>query len=646
MKRPSTGSILRAVSVLLVVFTPVFFSQGVLGFKEAPILAELVKAGKLPPVDQRLPASPVVVKPVEKPGVYGGAWRRAYTGLADLVGVQRILYEPLVRWTPEYKLAPNLAEKWEVEENSRVFTLHLVKGIRWSDGQPFTADDIVFYFEDILLDKEITASIPSWLAPGGKAPKVSKLDDYTIRFEFEKPYGLFLDQLACPEGMELVTKPKHYLKQFHKKYAKPEDLEALMKKKKASSWVKLFEDSANMKEGLFVHTGFPSLCAWVTKVPAPAKRFVLERNPFYWKVDTNGNQLPYIDTVVIELLAETQTILLKAIAGEIDMQGRGLGGMQSSVLLLANVGQGKFKLVPKKSTASVAFLLAPNLNHSDPVMRQILSDPRFRKALSHAVNREEINKIVFRGKGAPRQAAPLRQSGFFSESYEKAYLDYSPEKAKALLDEMGLKTGPGGKRMRPDGQPLQLTLDVMVVIQPRVDAAEIIASNLGNLGIDTEVKAETRELFRQRVQTAAHEIAIWSGDGGMECLLDPRWYFPYSSESYQAPLYAKWFQTGGKSGEEPPQLIKGLMETYTQIVQTVSEEKRKELFKQIIKANEENLWVIGLVYPPPDYYVVSVDMHNVPARDFEGWKYPNPGPIHPEQFFLTKKKPQARPGSR
>jgi len=637
MKRLSTHSMLKSASVLLAMLTAGFFCQDALGFKEAPMLAEIVKAGKLPPVEQRLPASPVVLKPVEKPGVYGGAWRRAYTGMADLVGIQRILYEPLIRWSPDYKLAPNLAERWDVDESSKVFTFHLVKGVRWSDGQPFTADDILFYFEDILEDKELTSSIPSWLAPGGKPPKVSKLDDYTIRFEFEKPYGLFLDQLACPEGMELVTKPKHYLKRFHKKYAKPEELEALMKEKKASSWVKLFEDAAGMKEALFLQTGFPSLGAWITKVPAPAKRFILERNPYYWKVDTEGKQLPYIDSMVNELLAESQTILLKAIAGEIDMQGRGIGGMQNSVLLLARVGEGKFKLVPKKSTASVAILLAPNLNHPDPMMRQILSDPRFRKALSHGTNRDEINKIVFRSKGVPRQAAPLKESGFYSESYEKAYLDYSTDKAKALLDEMGLKIGPGGKRMRPDGQPLRLTLDVMVVIQPRVDAAEIMASNFGNLGIDTEVKAETRELFRQRVQTCVHDIAIWSGDGGMECLLDPRWYFPYSSESYQAPLYAKWFQTGGKSGEEPPPVIKGLMETFTKIAQTVSEEKRKELFKQIIAANEENLWVIGVVYPPPDYYVVSVNMHNVPTRDFEGWKYPNPGPIHPEQFFLTKK---------
>jgi len=191
MKRLSTHSMLKSASVLLAMLTAGFFCQDALGFKEAPMLAEIVKAGKLPPVEQRLPASPVVLKPVEKPGVYGGAWRRAYTGMADLVGIQRILYEPLIRWSPDYKLAPNLAEIWDVDESSKVFTFHLVKGVRWSDGQPFTADDILFYFEDILEDKELTSSIPSWLAPGGKPPKVSKLDDYTIRFEFEKPMVCF-----------------------------------------------------------------------------------------------------------------------------------------------------------------------------------------------------------------------------------------------------------------------------------------------------------------------------------------------------------------------------------------------------------------------------------------------------------------------
>ncbi|MGO9118484.1 MAG: ABC transporter substrate-binding protein [Desulfomonilaceae bacterium] len=607
-------------------------------FNEAPTLSKQVKDGALPSVDKRLPESPVIVKPVDKPGSYGGTWRRAYLGLADLVGARRILYDPLVRWSPEYKIEPNLAWKWEVDPEGRIFTFYLVKGVRWSDGEPFTADDIVFYFEDILFDKEVTPSVPMWLAPSGNPPKVSKIDNYTLRIEFDQPYTLFLERLACPDGMALVTKPKHYLKKFHKKYAKPEDLDSLIKQKNTTSWAKLFQEVSDPQRSLFVETGLPSICAWITPVPAPANRFIMQRNPYYWKADTQGNQLPYIDTIVHDLQAESQTIVLKAIAGEIDMQGRNLGGMQNSVMLLASEAQGKFRLVPKTSTASVGLLLAPNLNHKEPVMQKILADRRFRIALSHAINRKELNEIVYRGKGVPRQAAPLPESDFCSASYEKAYLDYDPAKAASLLDEMGLKVNKEGKRLRPDGQPLQLSLDVMASIQSWVDTAEILASHFKKIGIDTEVKSETRELFRLRTQSAAHEIALWTGDGGMECLLDPRWYFPYSSESLNAPLYGQWCQSDGKRGEEPPPDIKQLIEIYNKILRTVSTEEKKELFGQIIAADEQNLWIIGLVHDPPDYYVVAPNMFNVPKKDFQSWMYPNPGPIHPEQFSFELKR--------
>lgn len=604
----------------------------VYAFNEAPTLSTLVKAGQLPPVEQRLPVSPPVIKPVDKVGTYGGMWRRAYTGLSDLVGVRRVLYEPLVRWSPDYRIVPNLARKWEVDETGRIFTFYLVEGVKWSDGTPFTADDIMFYFEDILLNTELTSSPPNWLSVDGVSPKASKIDNYTFRVEFEKPYSLFIDQLACPHGMELVTKPKHYLKQFHKKYADPEKLEQLMNEKNASTWVKLFLDASNLRHSLFVSDKMPSLCAWITKVPAPGKRFVMERNPYYWKVDTAGNQLPYIDTMVHELQAEAKTIVLKAIAGEIDMQGRHLGSMQNSVLLLSSAATGNYRLVPKTSTASVGVLLAPNLNHKDPALREILGDPRFRKAVSHAVNRSEINKIVCRGKGDIRQAAPLPESEFYSPSYEKAYTEYDPTRAMSLLNEMGLKIGSDGKRLRSDGKPLQISLDVSVSVPQWVDSAEVIASNLKAVGIETEVKSETMELFRQRTQNAAHEIALWPGDGGIECLLEPRWYFPYNSESLNAPLYAQWFQSAGKKGEEPPSDIKEMMQTYNEILTAVDPQKRKELFAKIIAANEKNLYVVGLVHDPPDYYVVSKNMFNVAKKDFQSWIYPNPGPIHPEQF--------------
>ena len=631
------ASMLTALTIAVLV-TSGLLSPEAQAFNEAPMLAAKVQGGTLPPVAKRVPENPVIIKPVDRPGSYGGVWRRAYTGLSDLVGARRVVYDPLVRWSPDYRVIPNLATKWEVEDGGKAFVFHLVKGVRWSDGEPFTADDILFYFEDIILNEELTPAVPKWLSPTGTPPKATKIDDYTVRIEFDKPHGLFLERLATPDGMALVTKPKHYLKKFHQKYAKPDELAALMTEYDASTWVKLFRDVSDVKSALFTNTEYPSLCAWIVKTPAPEKRFVMQRNPYYWKVDTAGNQLPYIDTVVHELQAEAQTIVLKAVNGEIDFQGRHLGGMQNSVLLLSSVAQGKFRLVPKTSTASVGLLLAPNLNHRDPVMRRIISDARFRKALSFAINRSEINKIVYRGRGECRQAAPLSASPFYSPSYEKAYVKYDTAKAAALLNEMGLKTNEDGKRVRTDGQPLRLSLDVIVHIPSWVDMAEILSSNFRAVGIDTEVKSETKELFRQRTQSAQHDIALWAGDGGMECILDPRWYFPYSSESLQAPLYSQWYQSAGKKGETPPQEIQDLMSTYDTILHTVSNADKKKLFDKILAANEKNLWVIGLVHDPPDFYVVSPKMFNVPKKDFQSWTYPNPGPILPEQFSFAKGK--------
>ena len=610
-------------------------SEPVWAFDEAPMLAKLVELGKLQPVDERIPTHPPVVKPFDRVGQYGGVWRRAYLGIPDLVGMRRILYDPLVRWSPNFEIVPNLAEKWEVDKTGRIFVFHLVKGVRWSDGKPFTTDDLMFYFEDILLNKELTPALPTWISPNGMPPKVTKIDDYTLRVEFAEPYGLFLQQLACPHGMELVTKPKHYLKKFHKKYAKAQELRSLTKLKGASTWAELFLEVSDSRTAPFMDTHMPSLCAWITAIPAPSERFVMERNPYYWKVDPEGNQLPYIDAIASALQAEAQAVVLEALAGQIDMQGRLLGGMPTSLLLLHYLPSGKYRLVPKSSTASVGVVVAPNLNHKDPLMRRILSDPRFRKALSFAIDRNEINEIVCLGRGTPRQAAPLKKSSFYSASYAHVYLKHDRAKARALLDKMGLKMGPDGKRLRPDNAPLRISIDVIVKLQNQVDTAEIIASQLREVGIDADVRSDTLGFFRQRTMSSSHDIAFWSGDGGMECLLDPRWYFPYSTESLNAPLYGLWFQSRGRLGEEPPVEIKAQMETYREILGAASSDKRKDLFKKILRANEENLWVIGLVHYPDDYYVAAKNLYNLPKHDFQSWIYPNPGPIHPEQFSFA-----------
>ncbi len=604
-------------------------------FNEAPLMTKSVKDGNISPVDERLPPAPVVVNPIESPGIYGGTWRQAFSGNFDLASARRILYEPLVRWGSDFKVHPNLAQKWETQDDGMVWTFHLVKGVRWSDGVPFTAEDILFYFQDILFREDITPVIPRWLCPSGIPPRVEMIDAYTIRFTFDSPYSLFVEQLACPHGMELVSAPKHYLKKFHAKYAKPEQLEELMRTGDAQSWQVLFRSVAQSASITLLNPNMPSLCAWVAAKQSSTNELTWERNPFYWKVDDRGNQLPYIDRIVHERVSNPGEILRKAIAGEIEMQSKQLGGQRGWKELSENAKKGGYRLVPVISEASVGVLMAPNLNHKDPEMRKIISDKRFRFALSHSVDRDSINKIVFGRRGIPRQAAPLKSSRFYRPSYEKAHLAYDPEKAKGLLDAMGLRSSHDGWRLRSDGKPLKIHIDALINVQSWLDSASIIATDLQKIGIDAVVQPQNLSNFRKRVKAAEHDLALWSGDGGMHCLLDPRWYFPYSEESLQAPLFGLWFQSGGREGVEPPQEIKELMQLYDSILKTSSHQLQEKLFSRITQANEQNLWVIGLVRNPPDYYLVGRDFYNLPLFDCSGWSYPNPGPIHPEQFYVA-----------
>ena len=192
-------------------------------YKESPALAELVKAGKLPPVDQRLPQNPLVVPVVEKSGEYGGVWRRAFLGPADSNNYVRVVFDALFRFSPDgAKIEPKIAEAAEPSADYKVWTIKLRKGSKWSDGQPFGADDILFWYNDVLLNKELTPTLPGWIKnPDGSAAKVEKVDDSTVRFTYAAPATLFLTAVANQDGADrtfAMFLPAHYLKKFHPTY--------------------------------------------------------------------------------------------------------------------------------------------------------------------------------------------------------------------------------------------------------------------------------------------------------------------------------------------------------------------------------------------------------------------------------------------
>ncbi|MBC7321369.1 ABC transporter substrate-binding protein, partial [bacterium] len=289
-------------------------------FSEAPALAELVKQGKLPPVEKRLPEKPLVIVPVEEVGKYGGSWRMAMRGRADTPLLSRqVGYEGLVIIDPDLaNVLPGVAENWKIGGNGRIFTFYIRKGIKWSDGHLFTADDIMFWYKDIILNKELTPVIPSWLTSEGEVVKVEKIDTYTVRFTFKKPNGLFLPYFATGAGRSVLV-PSHYLKQFHVNYTSKDKLNELVKKEGLNTWIDLF----NNKNNFWMNPDLPVVFAWKVTTPlGVSTRVVFERNPYYWKIDTEGNQLPYIDRLVVDVVENIEVMKMKALNGEIDMQSR------------------------------------------------------------------------------------------------------------------------------------------------------------------------------------------------------------------------------------------------------------------------------------------------------------------------------------
>jgi peptide/nickel transport system substrate-binding protein len=296
-------------------------------YKQAPTLDERVKAGKLPPVAERLPEHPYVETMVDGVGKYGGTLRTTILANGDQYNLTRtIANELLVRWDPEWKkIVPSLAEEYKVSDDATSYTFRLRKGLKWSDGQPFTADDIMFWYEDVFMNNALSPAKNPTFTVAGKPVKVTKIDDLTVEFKFESPYGLFLQQLAYGQGHLPVIYPKHYLKQFHEKYNK-EGIPALLKANPAAGdWVALFNSkvSLSFQPPFWQNLELPTLNPWILTVPyADSERVAATRNPFYWKVDPAGNQLPYIDNVTWAKLDDPQVMALKMTSGEFDFAFR------------------------------------------------------------------------------------------------------------------------------------------------------------------------------------------------------------------------------------------------------------------------------------------------------------------------------------
>ncbi len=599
-------------------------------FHQASALDADVAAGRLPPVAERLPADPLVIVPPESRGPYGGTWRRFATHTGDIgIYEARFAYEGLVRWDAAGRtILPNLATGWTIEDEGRSFTFRLRRGVRWSDGAPFSADDVMFWFQDVLSNKDLTPVVATAWRRAGEPVRVEKLDDYTVRFRFHAVHGLFLQYLASGEGMVCIGYPAHYLRRFHPRYQPIAKLESAARERGMDLWHQLFADRRDWR-----NPECPRLWAWVLKTPPPAQPVVFARNPYYWKVDPDGRQLPYIDRLTFEEY-ELETINLKAMNGEIGMQDRHMV-FSNYPLFMANRRRGRYHVLHWINGVGSSGVLTPNLNHRDPVLRKLLEDRRFRIALSHAINRDEINELHFLGAGRPSQVAPPEGSLFHSPSYQRAHTEHDPALANRMLDEMGLSTrNAEGVRLRPDGRPLALFIEATNTYWVPSEVVQRVADGWTAVGVKTVLRLQARPLWQTRVDAMMHDVSVWTGADEIYPLMDPRWFFPSDAGALQALDYARWFRTEGAQGEPPPPDIRRCMELFRRIEQTVDPDEHVRLFRRIIDLNEENLWIIGLVSYVPQIVLVKDGFLNVPEAAVAGWVFRTPGNTAPECYAI------------
>jgi peptide/nickel transport system substrate-binding protein len=606
------------------------------GAKEAPQLAEQVAAGKLPPLAERLPEKPLVVQPVERAGVYGGEWRTSLLGLADAVWMARTVgFESLLRWTPDFKdIVGNVAEEWEVEDGGRSYLFKLRKGIRWSDGEPFTAADIAFARNDVSNNREMFPSEPR------NPMEVEVVDDYTVRFRFERPEGLFIKQQASDAGRDYIRRPFHYLKKFHPKHNP--DLEKVLKEEKAEDWVSLFEEKAGMAGGPSAHWAnpdLPTLYAWRTTRPAgEGSRIVVERNPYYWKVDPDGRQLPYLDRVSFDVVNDAQVILLKAMNGEIDMQDRNIATPQNKPVLAESRESGQYHFFETAPTEMNTTGITFNLTHKDKVKREIFNSRDFRIGMSHAINRQEIIELVFQRQGQPWQMAPRPESKFHHERLATQYLEYDVDLANEHFDKAGFRRGPDGARLGPNGKPISFNLGFVTSWSPEwADVAELLKQYWDAVGIKINPSSMDRSLWLERSDANDFDASLWAGEcgGDFDTVLRPMWFVHVDGTITPGPPWREWYNSQRKAGERPPEPVQRMMELYDQVKDTPDEAEQDALMRQILDLNAEMFPVIGISLVPPGYGVVRNNFHNVPSLIPVSPVYHNPGPTNPEQYFIS-----------
>lgn len=594
----------------------------------------------LPPLSERLPRNPRVVRLAEAEGKrigrHGGTLRILIGGQRDIRYMPIISYARLVGYNEKLEMEPDLVERFEVEAD-RIFTFHLREGHRWSDGSPFTAEDFRYVWEDMFLNKKLyRGGIPSSLIINGTAPHFEVLDALTVRYSWDVPNPDFLTDIASPSPLRLMM-PAAYLKQFHPKYQSEDVLKELIAKARVEDWIALHQKQSRTVRP--ENPDLPTLDAWRNTTAPPSGRFVFERNPYYHRVDEEGRQLPYIDRVYFDV-SSSDLIAAKTGTGESDLQFTNLDFADYTFLKNAE-DRYPIKVDLWKRIQGSRMTLYPNLNCKDPVWNGLWRDVRVRRALSLAVNRHEINMAVFFGLAAESANTILPQSPLFKPGYRKAWAQYDPAEANRLLDEAGLdKRGAGDIRLLPDGRHARVIIEITGENSIETDILELIHDHWMEVGIKIFVRTSQRELLRRRVKGGETIMTVFHGlDNGVPTAdMSPEELAPTSDDQMQWPLWGLHAYSGGSDGKpaDMPEAIR-LAALLDEWRLSESAAEREVIWHHMLELYTDQVFTIGTVNETLQPVVRARNLRNVPQDGLYGYDPMSYlGVYKPDTFWYDK----------
>ena len=612
----------RLIPLIVALFLAAPAKATEITMEETLFFAHSVFEELMPPVHERIPEEPLVVDFESRDrtiGKQGGEIQMLIGRAKDVRYMVVYGYARLVGYDEDFQLKSDILRNVEVEEG-RIFTLHLRKGHKWSDGAPFTAEDFRYWWEDVANNDQLApGGPPELMLVDGKPPVFEVIDETTVRYSWEAPNPRFLPALAAARP-PFIYRPSHFMKQYHADFADPAELKKLIRRRKARGWAPLHNKFDNMYK--FDNPDLPTLQPWVNTTKKNNSRYVLHRNPYYHRIDPEGRQLPYIDTVELTVAAGG-LIPAKVNRGETDLQARGLSFSDAPVLKKGET-EGGYKTYLWSNGAGSDIALYPNQTYNDPVWRSLMRNLKFRIALSHAISRRAINKSLYFGMAEVAAVAALPESPFYDEEDATAYTKYNPDLSNQLLDEIGLdKRDDDGWRLLPDGRRAEIIVETAGERLEETDALELIQEMWAEVGLKMIFRPLDRDILRNKAYAGESMMPVWYGwnNGIPTPDASPKALAPVDQTNFSWPKWGQYYQTKGSSGEPPDtEEAKRLLQLFADWSHATDTSEKAAIWEEMLEIHAENIFAIGLISRAPQPIAVSANLRNFPETGVYSWE--------------------------